>query len=160
MLDLNTTIPGAKNFKYKEFLYSPMAIRHNIKNIPNKKELRNIEILARNILQPVRNKFGAIRILSGFRCKKLNDLVNGSSDSNHLRGEAVDIEPLNNKIKLVDVVKWIHYNTGYRELICEYFPNGWIHIAYRKGDNNKQLKMKDSKHNYNRVDIKYIIDNF
>ncbi len=156
-IDLNSIIPGAPNFKYREFIKSDVAIRKGISNIPtNKNQWRNIEILARNILQPVRTKFGPIRITSGFRSAELNKAINGNIKSNHCIGQAADIEPLKNGIAPLDILCWIHYNLGYRELIAEYLPEGWVHVAYRRGDNNKQLKIKDKKHNFNRGDIKQI----
>ena len=82
--------------------------------------------------------------------------VNSSSTSNHTRGQAGDIEPYDPSIKLFDVLEWIYFNCEFRELIAEYFPDGWIHIAYREGGNSKTLKLKDSNHNYARVDIAYV----
>jgi hypothetical protein len=73
--------------------------------------------------------------------------------SNHCNGSAADIEPVDTSIKYIDVIEWIHNNVPYRELIAEYFPNGWIHVTYKEGENNKQLKLKDNIHNYERVSI-------
>jgi lysine/ornithine N-monooxygenase len=44
----------------------------------------------------------------------------------------------------------------YKELICEYFPDGWVHVAYEHGNNKKQLKLKDLHHSYDLVSIDYI----
>ena len=159
MIDLNAKIPGAPNFRYGEFTKSSTAIRHGINNIPESRDQwRNIEILARNVLQPIREEFGRLRILSGYRSRELNTLIKGSSTSNHCFGYAADIEPLEQDITLLDVLIFIHDKLGYRELIAEYFPNGWIHVAYRKGENTKQLKLKDDSHHYARVSKNYIID--
>ena len=154
--DLNATIPGAPNFRYREFVRSDIATRLGISNIPNKDQWRNIEVLARNVLQPIRNKFGGIKITSGFRSEALNSAINGSSVSKHCNGEAADIEPFDPNISLIEMIGWIHRNLGYYDLIGEYLPDGWIHIAYRKGDNTKKLKIKDSKHNYKYVTIEEI----
>ena len=42
-------------------------------------------------LEPVRTEFGAIRILSGYRCRKHNAKVEGQTNSQHMLGLAVDI---------------------------------------------------------------------
>jgi len=69
---------------------------------------------------------------------------------------AADIEPFYNNIELIDILNWIHNNLEYKELIAEYFPAGWIHISYQKGNNKKILKLKDRYNNYAVVDIDYI----
>lgn len=151
--DLNSKIPGAESFTYKEFVTSETAIRKGIKNEPNEEQWKAIEELARNVLQPIRNKFGRIRITSGFRSVALCNAVGSNSNSNHARGEAADIEPIEPNVTLMDILLFIHECLPYRELIAEFFPNGWVHVAYRKNGNEKILKLKDNKHNYDRVKI-------
>lgn len=146
--DLNAKLLMAPNFRYNEFVKSSTAIRLGIKNIPNEEQWQSIEKVAEHIIQPVRNHFGPIRITSGFRCVELCTAVGSSARSNHTRGEAIDFEPFDKKIHLIEVIEWIHLNCNYRELIAEYFPDGWIHAAYRTDQNVKKMKLKDSNHNY------------
>lgn len=144
------------NFQYKEFTKSNTALRKGIANIPNNDQWESVERLTLNILQPVREKFGRMRITSGFRSPELCIAVGSSRSSNHCRGEAADFEPLRNNVTLYQVLAWIYRNLEFRELIAEYFPDGWIHVAYREGANEKILKLKDQNHNYSRVDLSYI----
>ncbi len=154
--NLNNKIPNAVNFQYKEFVKSTIAIRFNILNEPSEKEWLKIETLAVNVLQPVREKFGGIRITSGYRCEELNTKVGSGSYSNHIKGEAVDIEPLNINITNLDVLIWIYENLEFRTLIYEYGHDGWIHVDFRDGGNNKTLKLKDKDHNYTEVTVNYL----
>jgi len=150
------------NFEYGEFIKSNVAQRLNIKNIPTPDQWKNIEILTNNILQPVRDKFGSIRITSGFRSVELCEAIGSSKYSNHAKGESADIEPYDSTISLWSILDWIYNNCEFRELIAEYFPHGWIHVTYRKGANNKQLKLKDKNHNYKKMtyeEIKNIYGN-
>lgn len=156
MRDLQARIPGAPSFKYKEFVKSDAATRLGINNIPTDEEWEKIELLAVMVLQPVRNHFGRIRITSGFRAKKLNKTIGGSTTSNHCRGEASDIEPLEEGVTLLDVIKWIYENLEFRTLILEFPPDGWVHVVYREGGNLKRLKLKDRNHNYQNVSIDYL----
>ena len=156
MRDLNAKVPGAPNFRYYEFIKSYEAERLGIENIPNEEQWQNLEKLAVNILQPVRKEFGPIRISSGFRSAKLNKAVKGSSSSNHCRGQAADIEPVKEKVSLLDIGGWIAENLEFRELIFEYMPNGWIHVAYRENFNDKIIKLKDKKHHYTKVNLEYV----
>lgn len=51
-----------------------------------------IEELVRNVLDPVRGKFGKpIKVNSGYRCEKHNAKVGGARHSQHMRGQAADI---------------------------------------------------------------------
>jgi len=150
--DLNKKLPMAPNFRYKEFVKSNTAMRLGIRNIPN------VERVAGNIIQPVREMFGPMRITSGFRSVELCRAIGSSSRSNHTRGEALDFEPINSSVRLIDILKWIHTNLDYRELIAEYFPNGWVHAAYRLNKNVRKLKLKDNTHSYEVVSMPYILN--
>jgi len=156
MININDKIPGAPDFKYSEFIKSATATRLGIENLPNDEQWRYIELLAKEVLQPIRQEFGRLRITSGFRSVELCEAVGSSKNSNHTRGQAADIEPLVEGVTLFDVLEYIHNKLEYRELIAEYFPNGWIHVAYRENGNVKTLKLKDDNHHYSKVSIDYI----
>lgn len=156
-LDAYIKMPNGidSHFQYKEFVKSDTATRLNIDNTPTEDHWKSIELLVQNILEPIRTKFGPIRITSGYRSVKLCEVVGSNKNSNHARGEAADIEPISD-IPLMKIMEWISANLNYRELIAEYFPDGWVHVAYRKNGNDKIIKLKDPSHNYNRVSIDYI----
>lgn len=158
MIDLYASIPGAPNFTYGELIASGTAREHGIDNTPDSDDIwNNLENLARNVLQPLRNKFGPLRLSSGYRCLQVNRLLKSSDTSFHLRGMAADIEPIFHKIKLYTVLEWLYFNCSFVELIAEYFPSGWVHIAYDiKYSNNENLKLMDPNHRYQRVSIEYI----
>ena len=160
MRNLSDKIPGAQNFTYNDFVKSDQAIRKGIPNIPTEEEWKNVETLAFKVLQPIRNKFGRIRVTSGFRCVKLCIAVGSNKNSNHARGESEDIEPIEDGVKMIDIVKFIALELDFRELICEFFPQGWIHISYREGQNTKTIKLKDNEHNYEAVTLDYIIKKY
>lgn len=157
MRNLNNKIPGAPNFRYKEFIKSQTATRFGISNIPNDKQWENIERLAKNVLQPIRHAFGPIRINSGFRSKELNLKIGGSETSNHCKGEAADIEPWDeDQVSLLDILEWVVENLEFRNIILEYPTNGWVHVDFRTGNNLKIIKLKDKNHNYTTVTIDYL----
>ena len=81
----------SKNFSYKEFENSDTAKRVGIDNtIPY--ELRpNVKALVDNVLQPLRDVWGVMKINSGYRCKRLNELVGGVETSQHASAEAADV---------------------------------------------------------------------
>lgn len=156
--DLNIPIPGAANFTYAEFVNSEISLRKGIDNVPDDTAWKYIEKLAVDVLQPLREKFGPIRITSGFRSKELNNLVGGSEHSTHLLGQAADIVPYDTSIKLINVLEYINNKLDYKELIAEYFSNihGWVHVSYKVGENKRQIKIKDIGYNYTESSIDHI----
>jgi len=157
MRNLNDKVKGSKYFTYKEFIKSDTAEKKGINNIPNDENIWvAIENLVINVLDPIREKFGPIRITSGYRSVELCNAIGSSSSSNHTRGEAADIEPCDSNVKLLDILEFIVNTLEYRELIAENFPGGWVHVAWSDRGNIKQLKLKDAKHSYTKVDLDYI----
>ena len=87
----------SKNFTLGEFLRSATAERHE--NIveqqynPPEEIVANLTYLCTQTLQPIRELLGApMKITSGYRCKPLNDLVGSSDRSQHLKGQAADVQ--------------------------------------------------------------------
>ena len=106
-------------------------------NTPSKGELANLEYLVNNVLDKVREIYGKpIKVNSGYRSKLVNKKVGGASNSQHTKGEAVDITGGNkteNKM-IYEIIK----NLGkYDQLINEY-DYSWIHISYKNGNNRHQ----------------------
>lgn len=146
------------NFQYIEFVRSNTAKRYNISNIPGENHWQNIEYLVEKILQPLRDKFGRIRITSGYRSEELNTLVKGSLSSFHCHGMAADIIPLKDKITNLNIIEYIYNNFDFTELIYEYPPNGWVHVGISKGrEKERKLKLKDANHDYEIVTLSYIL---
>jgi len=152
------TIKLSKNFMLSEFLYSSTALRKNIDNDMPREYLPRIQYLVDTIIQPVRDEFGPIKINSGYRSVELCEAIGSNKYSNHAYGLAADIEPYSKRIPLYKVLEFIYKNCEYKELIGEYFPTGWVHVAAQEGNNKKELKLKDKHHNYARVDIKTILN--
>jgi len=57
------------------------------------------------MLQTIRDKFGALKITSGHRCEDHNKSVSGRPNSYHLQGRAADFQPL--KADVIDVANFI-----------------------------------------------------
>ena len=124
------------NFTISEFLSSNVAKKINIQNIPYPKQLDNILNLIFYCLQPVRNLIRKpIIITSGFRCKKLNDLVGGVKNSNHLSGCAADFVIKNySPSEIIEIIS--SSDIPFSEHINEY--DKWVHISYLKHGNKRK----------------------
>lgn len=81
------------HFALDEFLKSPTAEKHGIPNVPLKCHIMRLRNLAVRCLEPTRQRFGLpLQVTSGYRCGRLNALVGGADTSQHLTGEAADIQ--------------------------------------------------------------------
>ena len=122
----------SKHFTLWEMMRSGTAVRLNIKNVPDEQEKEALRQLCEHVLEPLRCRYGAIIITSGYRCLRLNRAVGGVPTSQHMRGEAADIFIPNLEIgrKYFDFIK---NNTTFDQLIWE--PRGatiprWLHVSY------------------------------
>ena len=125
-----------KNFSLEEMIASATAKAKKIDNTPASEVKKNLEKLCKEVLQPIRDKYGrAITVTSGYRSPKLNAAVGGVKNSQHLLGQASDIKCtgtskayLFNLIK--DMIQKKEIKVG--QLIWEYGtkkePN-WIHVS-------------------------------
>ena len=95
--------------------------------------------LVTNVLDPLREEIGAIRVTSGYRTPAHNKKVGGSPTSQHCKGEAVDIQPI--KFDIDTAFALIIRQFKYDQVILERKGDTrWIHISYSK-NNNRQKAM-------------------
>ena len=123
----------SRNFTLSELIKSDTAIRKGINNNPNAEQIEKLKALCENILQPVRDHFGRVKVTSGFRSVDLCLAIGSSSNSQHAKAEAADFECIG--VDNAELADWIKDNLPYDQLIVEYYtpgePNsGWIHCSY------------------------------
>ncbi len=140
----------SKHFKLSEFTKSQIAARHGLKNLPGAGEIKNLENVCYEILEPVRAKFEKpVLITSGFRSLEVNRILGSSDGSQHCKGQAVDFEI--GGIPNIKVAYWIQANCDFDQLILEYYQpgvdqSGWVHVSYnQKGANRKKVLTFDGK---------------
>ena len=139
----------SKNFTLKELTRSNTALRLGIDNEPSKEGVLKLTLLATSLLQPLRNVVGSLRITSGYRSAQLSEAVGSSSNSQHCRYEAVDMQYVKrckmDNIKIYDAL--IDLDLDYDQCILE-FGNAtehidptepdWIHLSWKVVDNRRQ----------------------
>ena len=123
----------SRNFTLSELIKSDTAIRKGINNNPNAEQIEKLKALCENILQPVRDHFGRVKVTSGFRSVDLCLAIGSSSNSQHAKAEAADFECVG--VDNAELADWIKVSLPYDQLIVEYYtpgePNsGWIHCSY------------------------------
>ena len=132
----------SRNFSLQELIKSDTAIRKGIDNNPNADQIEKLKGLCENILQPVRDHFGRVKITSGYRSVELCEAIGSSSRSQHARAEAADFECIG--VDNAELFDWIKNNLTPDQLILEYYtpgePNsGWIHCSVTEGTPRKQF---------------------
>ena len=130
----------SEHFSLREFTISAAAIRHNINNVPTDVEIGNLRSLCQNVLEPLRRRFGVIRITSGYRSDRVNRLVGGVATSQHKRGEAADLNVSSAEVAH-KMVQFVRDNLDFDQLIYECVrktATRWIHVSYRADGNNRR----------------------
>ena len=131
-----------KHFTISELLKRDTATKNKLWNGAPKEAEENLRALVDEVLAPLREAYGKpIRVNSGYRCPRLNTLVGGSPNSQHMRGEAADIQPIDgNEADLEVLAQFLIANGKFDQLIL--YPT-FIHVSYRRlGWNRKQILQK------------------
>lgn len=131
------------HFNLKEFVLSGTAIKQNIDNTPDEKQIARLQALCTHVLEPLRRAFGVIRITSGYRSKQLNEAVGGVAASQHLRGEAADIHISNEEVGQ-KMFNFIRRNCTFDQLLFEHKQkdgSAWLHVSYKSdgGENRRSV---------------------
>tara|TARA_B110000902_G_scaffold68605_1_gene81335 strand:+ start:74 stop:529 length:456 start_codon:yes stop_codon:yes gene_type:complete len=148
----------SKNFVLSEITRSNTAKRLGIDNGPDKNHLRSIQRLITNLIQPMRDALGPIRISSGYRNPNVNRAIGGSTKSQHCKGEALDLQFWKDgKICNKEIYDWVLSSDVEFDQMINEFDFAWIHISLKKEDNRKQVleaykdEDNDTKYKYAEV---------
>ena len=141
----------SKHFSLEEMTRSMVAARRGIDNTPGAGEIKNLENVCYEILEPVRAHFDLpIMVSSGYRSEALCEAIGSKKTSQHAKGQAVDFEI--GGIPNIKVAYWLSNNVDFDQLILEFYnpddpAGGWVHVSYNeKGSNRKQILTFDGKH--------------
>jgi hypothetical protein len=95
-------------------------------NKPTMQHVVNMAYGCLMLLEPARCEVGPIIINSGFRNPRVNTLVGGVRNSQHLLGQAADIRPKDPRQfqRLIDFLRTCEHTD---QLLT---GNGWLHISW------------------------------
>ena len=139
----------SKHVSYKEGVYSITATRLGVDNIPNDEQLNNMEVVAKEVFEPLREWVGGpIKINSFFRGLELNKAIGGARKSQHMKGQAMDIDDNYGNATNAEMYHWIKENLDFDQLIWEFGdddnPN-WLHVSYVSKEDNRNRCLKAYK---------------
>ena len=129
---------------YKEGVRSRTADRRGLDNTPNKSQLKCMKEIAEAVFEPLREWVGGpIKINSFFRGEPVNTAIGGSKYSQHMKGQAMDIDDTFGHKTNAEMYHYIKDNLDFDQLIWEFGddenPN-WIHVSYvTHRENRKKL---------------------
>jgi len=95
-------------------------------NKPTMQHVVNMTYGCLMLLEPARKVVGPILINSGFRNPRVNALVGGVKNSQHLTGQAADIRP-KDPTKFQLLVDFLRTNSYTDQLLT---GTGWLHISW------------------------------
>lgn len=127
----------SRHFHLREFTRSQTAARRGIDNQPGPVAIDALALLCETLLEPVRRHFGRpVVVNSGFRAPSLNRAIGGTRTSQHVLGEAADIELPG--LANAEVAHWIAAHLPFDQLILEaHVPgdpaSGWVHVSLARG---------------------------
>ena len=142
----------SEHFDLGEFTRSDYAKRNGIKNMPNPEQTDNLRELCVNVLEPIRKHFQIpILISSGFRSKELNNAIGGAKNSQHVSGEAVDIDHdlSANVVSNRMIFDFIKSNLTFDQMIWEFGTSTnpyWVHVSYVGNGKNRNQILRAIKH--------------
>ena len=141
----------SEHISYKEGVYSITATRKGIDNTPNNEQLKNMELIADEIFEPLRTYVGGpIKINSFFRCPELNTAIGGSNKSQHCKGQAIDIDDTYGRMTNAEMYHWIKEHLEFDQMIWEFGNDDnpdWVHISYVSPSENRNRCLKAYKKN-------------
>lgn len=134
----------SKHITYAEAVKSQTAVRYGIDNTPAADTLIKMRYVAEETFEPTRLHFnGPLYISSFFRCETLNARIGGASSSQHVEGEAIDIDgdvfdTASNK----QIFAFIYNNLHFDQLIWEYGTDNnpdWVHVSKTMNHDRNQV---------------------
>ena len=126
-----------KYFTIAELCRSNTADRLGINNRCKAEHVTALTALVDNVLDPLREWYGKPLIVSsGYRCPELNAAVKGSRSSQHMSGQAADIDTGDRQQNKL-LFEYIKKNLPFDQLIDE-SNFAWVHVSYRADGNNRK----------------------
>ena len=130
-----------KNISYNSAIKSDTAIRLGIDNTPSASAVEAMQLLCEKVIDPLYEVFPSMTFNSFFRSPKLNTAIGGSATSQHVRGEAIDLDSKDNAFNKA-IFDYIVKNMDFDQVIWEFGNDkapDWVHVSYKKTGNRKQV---------------------
>ncbi|AYG44235.1 peptidase M15 [Pseudomonas sp. Leaf58] len=124
------------HFTLNEMTVSQLAAREGLDNTPLAEARANLQLLC-CALEQVRALFGEpIIVSSGYRSARVNQLIGGAPNSQHLHGLAADFTVM--EVSPRETMRRITESTvPFDQLILEF--DSWVHLSVTRGTPRRQV---------------------
>ena len=143
-------------FTLDELTYSQTAAAERIDNRPGTREIESLRALCTAVLDPLRDLIGRpIKVNSGYRGPALNLRIKGATKSQHLTGQAADIQSPG--VAVLELFKMvIRSRLPFDQIIYEVKgASKWVHVSHNPGANRGEILLAkfgaDGKVTYPRI---------
>ncbi len=79
------------HFRLADLTVSGASVRHRIDNTPPPHAVARLGSLCREVLEPLRRRFGVIRVTSAYRCEALCRIAGIADPAPYMTGDAADL---------------------------------------------------------------------
>ena len=132
-------------FTLAELTHSDTAVAEGINNQPGALEAANLQALCSAILDPLRQAVAAaIKVNSGYRGPVLNRRIGGAADSQHLRGQAADIQ--SGAVTVLELFKTvIRLGLPFDQIIYEArnATSKWVHVSHDTARRRGEIRVAE-----------------
>jgi len=146
-IPMNIPVMLSKTVSLRDATESKTAIRLGLDNTPPPEIMDNL-IRTAELVDKIRTQFPIAQINSFYRSPSLNRKLKGAKNSQHVTGEAVDIDSPDDNYNLW-IFAFVKDQMVFDQLILEY-PTAdgtpsWVHVSIRHKDNRGQVLVKLAK---------------
>ena len=134
----------SRHITYAEAIRSATAARLGVSNTPSTEHIVAMKRIAERVFEPLRTYFGApIEVGSFFRNPQVNAAIGGSATSQHMKGEAMDINKFAaSNYTNAELFWYIKERLEFDQLIWEFGTESepdWVHVSLKASNNRKQV---------------------
>lgn len=129
------------HFTLEELTVSQEAVRKNLDNTPSRGVIKSLTLLCDNMLEPIHDLVkSSVIVSSGYRSVLVNEAIGGADNSQHVKGEAADI---NAKGYTVEALYKLIKKSGlpFDQLIQEF--DRWVHVSF--SSRNRKMCLRATK---------------
>ena len=117
-------------------------------NTPTEEIKSNLQQLIDKVLDPMREAYGAaVNVTSGYRSPAYNKAIGGAKNSQHMKGQAADLQTKEGKAGNKRLFEIIRKQGNFDQLINEK-DYQWIHVSHNPNGNRGQVLRYDGQKYY------------
>lgn len=122
----------------EDLIRAGLSERDAASNQPSQEERSNLQELLEHIVNPLLSRFEGMEITSGYRCYSVNRAAGGVPNSQHTKGQAVDVwyiaDDKDVEQSVREVYQWVIDNLIFDQLIVY---DTFVHISYTSRRRNR-----------------------